>query len=343
MVGVVRCLPTEEVALMHSVDPKNTSAYVDIEFTGFVSSCEHGYGRSSPDRQFIYVNQRPVDYSKICRVINEVYQQYNRSQYPTLVLYITVPPEEIDVNVTPDKRMIFFEREKELLALIRSSFLATFHPLLGSYTSVANKITSNDNEKTINAVASTPKSSGPLSATSAFVSLIKSNSTKVNSPTYTPPQPKRSRTEDHNSSLSTGLKTLEAFAFKPLSRDALVEAIKTPSTSGIASNTIAAPSSANEEDVTPSNSFKNNLNELAHRQRTFSPSLTRNLSRGFEADIEKDLAVMEKMEKTMDEEESPTNGAQVTPNSAQEVVSRKRQLSSRNHKIITVTNNLIFH
>lgn len=45
------------------------------------------------------------------------------------------------MNVTPDKRMVFFEREKELLALIRSSFLATFHPLLGSYTSVGDKFT----------------------------------------------------------------------------------------------------------------------------------------------------------------------------------------------------------
>ncbi|VDN19491.1 unnamed protein product [Cylicostephanus goldi] len=101
MVDVVRCVPTEDIALMHGVDPKNTSAYVDIEFTGFVSSCEHGYGRSSTDRQFIYVNQRPVDYSKICRVINEVYQQYNRSQYPTLVLYINVPAaERINTHIT---------------------------------------------------------------------------------------------------------------------------------------------------------------------------------------------------------------------------------------------------
>ncbi|KHJ99602.1 hypothetical protein OESDEN_00436, partial [Oesophagostomum dentatum] len=77
MISVIRCIPTEDVALMHGVDTKNTSAYEDIEITGFVSSCEHGFGGSSTDRQFICFNQRPVDYSEICRVIDEVYQQYN--------------------------------------------------------------------------------------------------------------------------------------------------------------------------------------------------------------------------------------------------------------------------
>ncbi|PIO77293.1 DNA mismatch repair protein [Teladorsagia circumcincta] len=136
MVDIVRCLPNDEVCLNYGLDPKNTSIYADYTISGFVSSCEHGFGRSTADRQFVYVNQRPVDYAKICRVVNEVYQQYNRYQYPTLVLNIEVPPNMIDVNVTPDKRMVFFEREKELLALIRSSLLATFHPLLGAYTSV---------------------------------------------------------------------------------------------------------------------------------------------------------------------------------------------------------------
>ncbi|VDO26782.1 unnamed protein product, partial [Haemonchus placei] len=115
-----------------------------IRINGFVSSCEHGFGRSAADRQFVYVNQRPVDYAKICRVVNDVYQQYNRSQYPTLVLNIEVPPGMVDVNVTPDKRMVFFEREKELLALIRSSMLATFHPLLGAYTSVEDSRSKGD-------------------------------------------------------------------------------------------------------------------------------------------------------------------------------------------------------
>uniref|UniRef100_A0A0K0D9P4 DNA_mis_repair domain-containing protein n=1 Tax=Angiostrongylus cantonensis TaxID=6313 RepID=A0A0K0D9P4_ANGCA len=181
MVEIVRCLPSNEVCSIYGLDPKNSLIYADILYvnsllcstiivlsnnddlkslriSGFVSSCEHGFGRSTTDRQFIYVNRRAVDYPKvICRVVNEAYQQYNRSQYPTLVLYIELPPgiahfeylsmtnifafaEMIDVNVTPDKRMVLFDHEKELLALTRASILATFHPLLSSYTSVEDKI-----------------------------------------------------------------------------------------------------------------------------------------------------------------------------------------------------------
>ncbi|VDO81279.1 unnamed protein product [Heligmosomoides polygyrus] len=201
MVDIVRCLPSEEVSL--------------FRIGGFVSSCEHGYGRSAADRQFVYVNQRPVDCAKICRVVNEVYQQYNRSQYPTLVLNIDVPPGMIDVNVTPDKRMVFFEREKELLALIRSSLLATFHPLLGSYTSVEDNKTNVsaayvnsglvhllflDIEDPSSNLAPSSSSTAPLTARNALFSLLKSNSEKSSSTVSDGPQPKRSKTSDSFSS-----------------------------------------------------------------------------------------------------------------------------------------------
>ena len=32
---------------------------------GYVSSCEHGFGRPAADRQFIFFNNRPVDYPKV--------------------------------------------------------------------------------------------------------------------------------------------------------------------------------------------------------------------------------------------------------------------------------------
>ncbi|ETN85512.1 DNA mismatch repair protein [Necator americanus] len=262
--------------------------------SGFVSSCEHGFGRCSTDRQFVYVNQRPVDYPKICRLVNEIYQQYNRSQYPTLVLYIEVPPGEVDVNVTPDKRMVFFEREKELLALIRSSFLATFHPLLGSYTSLASEPTnigdfyislqsydmpcliSNciGNESANNAAKRMLNPGTPPINRSALFSLLKSSSTMNNSPSCAPPEPKRSRTEDHRSS-----KVQLMFQM-----------------------TIYQGSSSDHR----------------HQQRSFNPSLMRNLSRGFEASIERDSATIEKMERTMDLEDHLSNLVEETGNSPQE-------------------------
>lgn len=36
-----------------------------VTVDGFISSCEHGVGRSSQDRQFFYINSRPVDNLKV--------------------------------------------------------------------------------------------------------------------------------------------------------------------------------------------------------------------------------------------------------------------------------------
>ena len=58
--------------------------------TGHVSSCVHGEGRSSGDRQFVYVNKRPCDLPKVSRVVNEVYHMFNRHQYPFLVLDVSL-------------------------------------------------------------------------------------------------------------------------------------------------------------------------------------------------------------------------------------------------------------
>ncbi|VDD86524.1 unnamed protein product [Enterobius vermicularis] len=131
---IVQVNPDEEVCSLYSVPPETN--FDDIRLSGYISSCEHGHGRSSNDRQFIFFNKRPVHYPKLCRIANEVYQMYNSGQYCMLILFVEAPPGLIDVNVSPDKQMVYFEREKDLFALLRSSLLATFVPLLGCTQSV---------------------------------------------------------------------------------------------------------------------------------------------------------------------------------------------------------------
>ena len=53
------------------------------------------------------------------KLTNEIYHRYNLHQYPFILLNITVPKESVDVNVTPDKRLIFLENEKLLLACVK--------------------------------------------------------------------------------------------------------------------------------------------------------------------------------------------------------------------------------
>ncbi|XP_052816782.1 mismatch repair endonuclease PMS2-like [Mya arenaria] len=95
---------------------------------GYVSKCEHGLGRSSTDRQFFFINGRPFDSIKLSKVVNEVYHQYNRHQYPFVVFKISTQKDNVDVNVTPDKRQVFMDGEKHILATVKCSLVAMYEP-----------------------------------------------------------------------------------------------------------------------------------------------------------------------------------------------------------------------
>ncbi|PVD37839.1 hypothetical protein C0Q70_00441 [Pomacea canaliculata] len=113
--------PTEDIYTEFGIRP-DRSQTCNLRIEGFISKCEHGQGRSSADRQYVFINKRPCDAHKVLRVVNEVYHSYNRHQYPFVVLLIFMSSGSVDVNVTPDKRQIFVEGEQILLATLKVSF-----------------------------------------------------------------------------------------------------------------------------------------------------------------------------------------------------------------------------
>ncbi|KAI5696853.1 hypothetical protein M8J75_001113 [Diaphorina citri] len=94
--------------------------------SGFISSAIHGHGRSTADRQFYFVNSRPCEPSKLMKLVNEVYHQFNNHQYPFIILNIEMSRDSVDVNVTPDKRQIFMDHEKLLLATVKATLLKLY-------------------------------------------------------------------------------------------------------------------------------------------------------------------------------------------------------------------------
>lgn len=100
-----------------------------IEFTGYISSCAHGSGRSSSDRQYFFINSRPCEPTKIIKIINEIYRQYNPNQYPFVFLNVNMERSSVDVNVTPDKRKIFLTKEKIILDILKNSILKLFESI----------------------------------------------------------------------------------------------------------------------------------------------------------------------------------------------------------------------
>ncbi|CAI5792060.1 mismatch repair endonuclease PMS2 [Podarcis lilfordi] len=125
LVPFVQLPPSDAVCEEYGLNVSDMPANF-YTITGFVSRCDHGVGRSTTDRQFFFINQRPCDAGKVSKVVNEVYHMYNRHQYPFVALNICANSECVDINVTPDKRQIMLQEEKLLLATLKTSMLGMF-------------------------------------------------------------------------------------------------------------------------------------------------------------------------------------------------------------------------
>ncbi|XP_050672074.1 mismatch repair endonuclease PMS2 isoform X1 [Leptidea sinapis] len=110
-----------------SMGYKNTPSPVNLE--GFISSCEHGCGRSSTDRQYFYVNSRPCEPVKVMKLVNEIYKQFNVNQYPFIFLNINIERVTVDINLSPDKRKVFLTKEKAILDVIKASISKLFESI----------------------------------------------------------------------------------------------------------------------------------------------------------------------------------------------------------------------
>ena len=110
----------------------------DCKVDGFVSKSGQGSGRNLGDRQFFFVNNRPVDMPKVSKLVNELYKSANSRQYPIAILNFTLPSKACDVNVTPDKRKIFFSDETHILQTLREELLKIYSPTNACYS--VNKV-----------------------------------------------------------------------------------------------------------------------------------------------------------------------------------------------------------
>ncbi|SGZ40153.1 related to DNA mismatch repair protein PMS1 [Hanseniaspora guilliermondii] len=92
----------------------------EITMEGLISQKSFGFGKTTKtDNQYIYINKRPLDYTKITNIINEEYKKYNHLQYPFFVLNFSIPITILDLNVTPDKRTVFVHNEHVFLEMLR--------------------------------------------------------------------------------------------------------------------------------------------------------------------------------------------------------------------------------
>ncbi|MGE4564441.1 MAG: DNA mismatch repair endonuclease MutL [Victivallaceae bacterium] len=81
-----------------------------LEIVGYTAA--PGFSRTSRREQRTFVNGRAIESPAIYRGIREGYATLSENgRFPPCVLFITMPPTEVDVNVHPAKREVRFKQE----------------------------------------------------------------------------------------------------------------------------------------------------------------------------------------------------------------------------------------
>jgi DNA mismatch repair protein MutL len=92
----------------------------EMRVRGFVSS--PSTPRSNRDSQYFFINGRYVRDKVIGRALTEAYRAMMPSgAYPTAMLFVELPPHEVDVNVHPAKTEVRFVRSTIVFDLVRDA------------------------------------------------------------------------------------------------------------------------------------------------------------------------------------------------------------------------------
>ena len=103
---------------------------------GLVSKAGGGIGRQNNARQFMYINQRPVDVVPLTQAIDSAWRKFEMKQKPAFFLQLHLPPSLFDVNITPDKRKVLLSPtiQESALDALRDALVDLWSPTLESKT-----------------------------------------------------------------------------------------------------------------------------------------------------------------------------------------------------------------
>lgn len=94
-----------------------------VQIQGYIGKPE--YSRPTRSHQYLFVNRRPVASLLISQAVKSAYgTSIDASRHPTVVLFITIQAELIDVNVHPQKKEVRFSLEEEINQAITAAIVS---------------------------------------------------------------------------------------------------------------------------------------------------------------------------------------------------------------------------
>ena len=99
--------------------------------TGLVSRAGVGVGRSEGDRQFLFCNGRPIDAPKFVRAVNDTWRTFEIARKPAFFIDVSLPRDKVDINVSPNKREVFFDNEASILNGLKVALTSTWEDSRG--------------------------------------------------------------------------------------------------------------------------------------------------------------------------------------------------------------------
>ena len=77
--------------------------------------------------QYLYINRRPIFSPLIAKAVKEAFgTRISEHAYPRFVLFLTIDPADVDVNVHPQKKEVRFRDEKSVFRLVQKAIEGAF-------------------------------------------------------------------------------------------------------------------------------------------------------------------------------------------------------------------------
>lgn len=102
----------------------------EISVSGYIA--RPGVTRSNRREQRVFINARPASADTLFFALRDAYHTLvMKGRYPPVVLYVDLPPEEVDVNVHPTKREVRFRDGRQVAGVVGAALRKALRGVTG--------------------------------------------------------------------------------------------------------------------------------------------------------------------------------------------------------------------